>query len=85
MICHCEICGEPFTTEHKRKYCEECRKMMAEISSHIRSEEERTKYAYEKYMAKSREKRAGMSISEIVNAAREEGLTYGQYVAKYGV
>ena len=51
MICHCEICGEPFTTEHKRKYCEECRKMMAETSSHI----------------------------------RKEGLTYGQYVAKYGV
>lgn len=59
--------------------------MMAETSSHIRSEEERIKHAYEKYMTKSREKRAGMSISEIVNAARKEGLTYGQYVAKYGV
>lgn len=27
----------------------------------------------------------GKSISEIQRKAREEGLTYGQYVAKYGV
>lgn len=85
MICHCEICREAFNTKFKRKYCDKCRQMMAETSSHVRGEEERIKYAYEKYMTKSREKRTGMSISEVVKAAEKEGLTYGKYVAKYGV
>ena len=71
MICH--------------QYCDACRKVVNETKTHIHGEEERIKYAYEKHRQESRAKQTGMSIDEIVKEAEKEGLTYGQYVAKYRV
>lgn len=85
MICRCEICCEPFTTEHKRKYCEECREMIRETSAYSRRSNDMAKYVYKKEIEKSRAKMKGMTISEVVKAANEEGLTYGKYVAKHGL
>lgn len=71
--------------KHKRKYCDACRKVVNETKTHVHGEEERIKYAYEKRRQESKAKRTGMSIDEIVKEAKKEGLTYGQYVAKYRV
>jgi predicted nucleic acid-binding Zn ribbon protein len=48
MICHCVFCGVAFSTKHKRKYCDACRKVVNKTKTHIHGEEERIKYAYEK-------------------------------------
>ena len=67
------------------KYCDACRKVVNETKTHVHGEEERIKYAYEKRRQESKAKQTGMSIDEIVKEAKKEGLTYGQYVAKYRV
>lgn len=84
MIIVCKICGKPFEARHSNtKYCEKCRKKKAEMASHVRSAEEQAKYAYQKTIEQMRAKRNGPSISEIVKAAKEEGVTYGEYVKKH--
>lgn len=60
-------------------------KVVNETKTHVHGEEERIKYAYEKRRQESKAKQTGMSIDEIVKEAKKEGLTYGQYVAKYRV
>lgn len=85
MICHCVFCGVAFSTKHKRKYCDACRKVVNETKAHVHGEQKRIKYAYEKHRQESKAKQTGMSIDEIVKEAKKEGLTYGQYVAKYRV
>ena len=72
----CSRCGLMMKNVHpQRKYCPECAKdVQREISKQINRE---------KSKAKSRRKQSMTDIVEINKRARQEGLTYGQYVAKY--
>lgn len=86
MILVCKVCGEPFEARYSNtKYCEECRKKKVEVASRIKSADERARYAYQKTIEQMRANRNGPSISEVVKAAKEEGITYGEYVKKYGL
>lgn len=69
----CIVCGELITDVKRRKYCsEECKK------------NNRVKFYQPKDNARNTAKHTA-SLSEISAKANEEGLTYGQYVAKYGL
>ena len=69
----CFICGNSFIGIAQQKYCcKECA-MMANKRSQQESQVRR------------RHKKANADLVDIVRKAIEEGLTYGQYVAKYGL
>ena len=46
---------------------------------------EQTRSLQNDYVVKETKKKKAMTMDEIVIAAAKEGITYGQYVAKYGV
>jgi len=72
----CERCGLMMKNVHpQRKYCPECAE---DVKRELYS-----KFNREKSKAKSRRKQSTIDIIEINKRARQEGLTYGQYVAKY--
>lgn len=64
----CSWCGCKFKAEKKRKYCTETCRALANGRGAYIS----------KYKSNSK------SIAQINEAARAKGLTYGQYVARYG-
>lgn len=77
----CIVCGQNFTP---RKYTQKC------CGKKCRQENARRyqKELYEEHyraIKKEPRKPAKSCITEIAVAARKEGLTYGQYVAKYHV
>lgn len=79
LIKRCIICGKEFTARRDSQKCcsSECRKENA-------SRYQKAKYYKTSRTAKSPEpKRPKNNITEIAVAARAEGLTYGQYVARY--
>lgn len=81
----CVICGTEFLQKSTRHICcsEKCqRKRNAMISKEPqkkRYHEQREKQKAQEAMPESNHK----AIADIAIAARAEGLTYGQYVAKY--
>lgn len=76
----CAICKTPFKSSAiHAKYCS---RKCINTAAAIRNAQKRRRIAEEK---KQREKNRPMTIHEIGLAARKEGLTYGQYVSKYGV
>ena len=65
---YCVVCGTELTDYQHRRYCsEECKK------------NNKVKY----YQPKKAKKEKVTSLDDIALKAREEGLTYGQYVVKY--
>ena len=80
--CNCAYCGSPFIQKNcKQKFCSvSCR----DENKKKRFKENPEKYSYYKKRKSSR-KTKGNAIGEINKKALEEGLTYGQYVAKYGL
>ena len=80
QIKKCTICGTQFTSakSNVQKYCStEC----AAEAARIRNEENKRLYAERKRHAGEKNK----SLVDIDRRAKAEGLTYGQYVAKYGI
>ena len=76
----CAICGMQFTSakSNTKKYCSvEC----VVEAKRLRCEQNRRFCAERKRHAGEKNK----SIVEIDRRAKDEGLTYGQYVAKYGI
>lgn len=67
----CEFCGKIFSYPRKKKYC-----------SDICCSKANGKGTVYKSNAK---KNPTMTIEQIASASRKEGLSYGQYVAKYGL
>ena len=65
----CAFCGEAFNTLRKRKYC--CKTC--------------TQRAQGKSAAKRSHKILPLSLEAIAKVCRDEGLSYGQYVAKYNL
>lgn len=77
----CVMCGNIFVGRPNKKYCSaECRNKGAAEYNRKRSEE-RQKPKVESKKRKS--KLGSLSIEQINRRARAEGLTYGQYMAKY--
>jgi predicted nucleic acid-binding Zn ribbon protein len=76
---YCIVCGQLISNIKYRKYCsEECKKKGIQMNNkkfyeNLRKEKEK------------RQKKNAMVLSEISRLAREEGLTYGQYVLKHGL
>ena len=80
----CEECGKGFLANRKHgKYCcEECRR---EGNRRKVRESSRIYYAQKK-MSKTKKIDTGkMGLAEIGKKAREEGLSYGEYVFKHGL
>ena len=86
----CVICGKELTGT-QTKYCsEECR-----YKAQLDRQRERYEQEYKSTMTEATEtqkklKKRGrpkkkLSLADINNLARAEGLNYGQYVAKYGL
>lgn len=89
----CVICGKEFVrgkNQDRMKYCSmECRKVVIAANSRRFRElnKERIKQERrEKNKSKPKKKESNNKlILRIDELARKEGLSYGQYVAKYGV
>lgn len=80
----CIICGKEFTTTRDAKCCsKECRdkrNVQKQSENYERKQKEIKKNGKKK---KQLPKTNHEKIADIAIAARKEGLTYGQYVAKY--
>ena len=80
-IFNCVVCGKKLEGQ-QRQYCgEECRK-----KAKAQVQRAKNKEIYKAFKPKSKARhKPKMSIAEINEKARAEGLNYGQYVAKYGL
>jgi ribosomal protein L20 len=82
------MCGKELTG-HQTKYCSsECRYLALLERQRERYQKElksTVTEAEEKQKKKRGRPRKRLSIADINQLAREEGLNYGQYVAKYGL
>ena len=77
----CPYCGKDFTvraSDREQQYCSRECGMNARWSLHNAKKEE-------KKNAVKKGKKNMASLNEITKKAMEEHLTYGQYVAKYGL
>lgn len=84
----CIICGKEFVPKnHKSRMCSpECRRIRSmELARDQRKQQKASKpeKAKQPRRRKQKEKTNHDKIADIAIAARKEGLTYGQYVAKY--
>lgn len=87
-VIKCAYCRSPFVSKRKDQIC--CSK---ECSASYHREKEKQKKKEEAALDKQlregssrkRSKPGTMSAVEIDAAARAAGMTYGQYVAKYGL
>lgn len=85
----CPVCGKVFQKDKYRaakKYCsQECRDS-AQLESKRNYDRKNYATIYDRRKTrKNKKKFNNQSIVDITVAARKEGMTYGQYVAKYGV
>lgn len=68
-VFECEFCGDLFESDTKRRFC---------------TPECRLKYEREKKKPK-KTKKPKLSLNDVAKLCREECLSYGKYVAKYGL
>jgi predicted nucleic acid-binding Zn ribbon protein len=84
----CAVCGGPLSGRN-RKYCSpECKKKETSRLQYLKNREaykSSKPKAESKAVVKKRRDKARKDLLKIVKKATEEGLTYGQYVAKYGL
>lgn len=71
----CEWCGAIFTSDSKRKYC--CAKCGKAANNYKGKSKNKPR--------KTERKKPKLTLAQINELARAEGLNYGQYVAKYGL
>jgi predicted nucleic acid-binding Zn ribbon protein len=78
----CGVCGKDFDGWNKnQKYCsEECKHV-----SHLQRGEMYRENARLKAEQKKEEAKKKKALEEIAMAARNAGMTYGQYVARMGL
>lgn len=98
MVKTCVVCGKQFDSfVNNQKTCSaECRKINEDRIWHERYERKKMQSAAERVEAKEernnypiphkkREKKKKLTIEDVAVLARQEHMTYGQYVAKYGI
>ena len=94
----CVICGKEYMPNtHNQKTCgKECSQILNKQrrDEHIREVEAKKAMGtyenpwhktYEKPKPRKRQPKPKLSVVEIAVLARKEGMTYGQYVAKYNM
>ena len=89
-ICGNEECGAEFVvTQHNKRYCcDSCKKIVEKKRSVLYS---RNGYQRQKERMllqlnqKAEKRKAQDKLKEIAIEARNAGMSYGQYVAKYGL
>ena len=84
---YCVICGRPFAGKDSRKVTcgsEECKIERAKWRRREFERREREK-AKDVRLGKSKPRNSKLSIGDISVLARQEGLTYGQYVQRHGL
>lgn len=86
----CKVCGKlfkPFRSTHV--YCSgDCNRKVERQryrNSLKYNAEKQREYKAKKKLEKAEKERVKNALVEIAIKAREEGLTYGQYVAKYNI
>lgn len=82
----CMRCQKPIEPGHpEAKYCNKCRDEV-HMETWESVKRERRKAAEEEMRQKKLKKKkyTGPSVAEINKAAEELGMSYGQYVSKYG-
>ena len=87
-ICANEECGAEFVAVRSDKLycCPECRLLVGRkrVAERQREERRQDKEVREKMKLRKR-KKPKKSIAEMDAEARKEGLSYGLYIAKYGL
>jgi hypothetical protein len=85
MIKPCAVCGKPFAAKRQKDCC--CSKECTRINENRRRQEWWKEQSEINRSTKNpkRRKKKGLTAAEINKRARAEHLTYGQYVAKYGL
>lgn len=79
----CKYCGKRFIPKHRaEKYCSE--RCLEEGARKLRNERNRIRSKMKK-IANEKKPQLPVTIVNIAVEAKKEGLTYGQYVAKYGL
>ena len=68
-VFECEFCGELFEADAKRRFC----------TVECRRKAERKK------KKQTKPKKPKLSLEQVAKLSREEGLSYGEYVKKYGL
>lgn len=80
----CEICGKECEGHFNSRYCPECRGEVIR-STHKESLAKRLAKRRAKRQAKASEGTKPMTLGQIAAKARSLHMSYGQYVAKYGL
>ncbi len=75
----CVHCGKPFMANGTRnKFCSEACKVVAQ-------RDQKRAYENKKKALKLERQQKSKNIGEVSAAAKKAGMTYGQYVSKFGV
>lgn len=74
----CSYCGTIFESDRRKKYCS------VKCQRKGKGSNKRTRKGSNKCTPKQ-EKKSKLSLAQINELARAEGLNYGPYVAKYGL
>lgn len=79
----CPICKKDFQTVcTNRVYCSDaCQREAGRIKNHERG----VQYKVKRQKSAQKKTRKANELTEIDKLARAAGMTYGQYVAKYGI
>lgn len=85
LECTCEICGSTYISLRKgiNKYCPDCRVIGQNAKKRKWDRENRDRERYELHIQWRSEKLD--AIAEVVRDADKAGMSYGAYVAAYGV
>lgn len=82
----CEICGKGFEGKAQRYCSPECRyQAQLERQRAYKVNFKKPQAEVKEEHKKKRGRKKKLSLAEINELARAEGLNYGQYVAKYGL
>lgn len=81
----CAQCGRPFIGDYRKKYCSKaCSDLQEKMSASMGKEgEQRRKWEREVRKRARQGRFNGMTGDEIARRARDEGMSYGEYVAHF--
>ena len=86
----CEMCGETFEAKSKlARYCEDCRLIrFSQKQKEYKAKKRREKQIEEQKKRQKKEARSDkdnmQQIAVLAQKARQIGMTYGEYVGRYG-
>lgn len=82
----CACCGTIFESDRRKKYCSvKCQRKGKGSNSRTTSKKRKSNSFFARISAPKKKKNGKLTLAEINELARSEGLNYGQYVAKYGL